>query len=43
MDDPDKIYPVTPCMDVNKANIQSGGSIDKLKMSIIVRGYLKNK
>ena len=32
--------PVTPCMDMYKANIQSDGSLDKLKLIIVVRGYL---
>ena len=32
--------PVTPCMDVYKAKIQSDGSLDKLKLRIVVRGYL---
>ena len=31
------------CMDVYKAKIQSGGSLDKLKLRIVVRGDLKNK
>ena len=35
--------PVTPCMDVYKANIQSDGSLDKLKLRIAVRGDLQNK
>ena len=35
--------PVTPCMDVYKAKIQSDGSLDKLKLIILVRGDLKNK
>ena len=35
--------PVTPCMDVYKAKIQSDGSLDKLKLIIVVRGDLKNK
>ena len=35
--------PVTPCMDVYKAKIQSDGSIDKLKLRIVVRVDLKNK
>ena len=34
---------VTPCMDVYKAKIQSDGSLDKLKLRIVVRGYLQNK
>ena len=29
--------PVTPCMDVYKAKIQSDGSLDKLKLRIVVR------
>ena len=35
--------PVTPCMDVYKTKIQSDGSLDKLKLRIVVRGYLQNK
>ena len=34
---------VTPCMDVYKAKIQSDGSLDKLKLRIVVRGDLQNK
>ena len=34
--------PVTPCMDVYKAKIESDGSLDKLKMRIMVRGDLQN-
>ena len=30
-------------MDVYKAKIQSDGSLDKLKLRIVVRGDLKNK
>ena len=30
--------PVTPCMDMYKAKIQSDGSLDKLKFRIVVRG-----
>ena len=40
---PDKGEPVTPCMDVYKEKIQYDGSIDKLKLIIVVRGYLQNK
>ena len=43
VEDPEKDDPVTPCMDVYKANIQSDGSLDKLKLRIVVRGYLQNK
>ena len=32
--------PVTPCMDVYKAKIQYDGSLDKLKLRIVVRGDL---
>ena len=35
--------PVTPCMDVYKASIQSDGSLDKLKLRIVVRRDLRNK
>ena len=35
--------PVTPCMDVYKSKIQSDGSLDKLKLIIVVRGDLHNK
>ena len=37
---PNKNEPVTPCMDVYKAKIQSDGSLDKLKLIIVVRGDL---
>ena len=42
MDDPYKGDPVTPCMDFYKAKIQSDGSLDKLKLRIVVKGDLKN-
>ena len=35
--------PVTPCMDVYKAKIQSDGSLDKIKLRIVVKGDLQNK
>ena len=41
--DPEKGEPVTPCMDVYKAKIQYDGSLYKLKLRIVVRGYLQNK
>ena len=41
--DPKDGEPVTPCMDIYKAKIQSDGSLDKLKLRIVVRGNLKNK
>ena len=43
MDDPYKGDPVTPCMSVYKANIQSYGSLDKLQLRIVFRGDLKIK
>ena len=43
VDDPEKGEPVTPCMDVYKAKIQSDESLDKLKLIIGVRGDLQNK
>ena len=30
--------PVTPCIDFYKAKIQSDGSLDRLKLRIVVRG-----
>ena len=38
MDDPEKWYTVTPCMDVYKAKIQSDRIIDKLNFRIVFRG-----
>ena len=35
--------PVTPCMDIYKAKIQYDGSLDKLKLRIVVRGDFQNK
>ena len=35
--------PVTPCMDVHKAKVQSNGIIYKLNLRIFVRRYLENK
>ena len=43
IEDPEPEEAVTPCMDVYKAKIQSDGSIDKLKLRIVVRGDLQNK
>ena len=43
IEDPKDGEPVTPCMDVYKAKIQSDGSLDKLKLRIAVRGVLQNK
>ena len=38
--EPEKGETVTPCVDVYKAKIQSGGSLDKLNLIISVGGYL---
>ena len=43
MDEPEKVDPVTPCTDVYKAKIQYGGSLDNLKLRIVVRGDLNTK
>ena len=43
VEDPEKDDPVTPCMDVYKAKIQSYGSLDKLELRVMVRGDLQNK
>ena len=34
---------MTPCMDVLKAKIWSDWSLDKIKLRIVVRGYLQSK
>ena len=41
--DPDKVEPVTPYMDVYKAKVQYDGSLVKLKLEIVVKGDLQNK
>ena len=43
IEDPKDVEPVTSCMDVYKAKIQSDGSLDKLKLRIVGRGDLQNK
>ena len=43
IEDQNEGEPVTPFMDVYKAKIQSDGSLDKLKLRIVVRGYFHNK
>ena len=40
---PEKDDHVAPCMDVYKYKIKSDESLDKLKLIIVVRGYLQNK
>ena len=42
IEDTEKDEPVTPCMYVYKAKIQYDGSLDKLKLRIVVRGDLQN-
>ena len=41
--EPEKVEPVTPCMDIYKAKIQSDGSLDKLKFRIVVIGDMQNQ
>ena len=44
IEDPKDVESVTPCMDVYKAKIQSDGSLDKLKLRIVVRrDFLKKE
>ena len=43
MDDPYKGESATPFMYVYKSKIQYDGSLDKLKLIIVVRGYFYNK
>ena len=40
IEDQNEGEPVTPCMDVYKAKIRYDGSLDKLKLIIVVRGDL---
>ena len=40
IEDQNEGEPVTPCMDVYKAKIQSDGILDKLKLRLLVRGDL---
>ena len=40
---PEKGEPVTPCIDVYKAKINYDGSLDNLKLRVVVRGDLQNK
>ena len=43
IEDTKKGEPVTQCIDTYKEKIQSDGSIDKLKLRMMVRGDLQNK
>ena len=40
---PEKGYQVTPCVEVYKEKIKSGGSLDKLKLRIVVSRDLQTK
>ena len=40
---PGKGDPLTPWMHVHKEKNQSDGSLNKLRLRILVRGYLRNK
>ena len=42
MDDPENGVPVTPCMDLHKTKIQSDGSLDQVKLRILVKVDLSN-
>ena len=39
--EPDKGEPMTPCMDIYKDKIQSNGSLDNIKLRIVVRQDLQ--
>ena len=43
MYDPEKGDPMKPWMNCYKVNIQSDGSLDKLKLRVVVIGDLHNK
>ena len=43
IEDQNEGEPVNPCMDVYKPKIQSYGSLDKLKLIIVVKGDFQNK
>ena len=43
IEDQNEGEPVTQCMDVYKEKIQSDGSLEKIKLRIVVRGDLHNK
>ena len=43
VEDPGKYEPVNQCVDVYKAKLQSDGSLDKIKLRIVVRRDLQNK
>ena len=43
MNDTEKVYQITPYMDVYKAHTQYSRSLDKLKLIIVVGRYCQNK
>ena len=43
MYNPRKGETMSPCVDVYKAKMQPDGSLDKLKLTIVVRGDFQNK
>ena len=43
VEDPEKGEPMTLRMDIYKAKIQSDGSLDNIKLRIVVRGHLQIK
>ena len=43
IEDQNEGEPVTPCMDAYKAKIPSDGSLDKLKLRIVVSGDFQNE
>ena len=43
MYEPGKEDKVNPCIDLYKAKIKYGGSLEKINLGIVVRGDLKNK
>ena len=43
IEDQNEGEPVTTCMDVYKAKIQSDGILDKIKLRIVVIRYLQKK
>ena len=43
MDDSEKVYPLTPFMDIYNAKIQSAVSLEQLKLIMLVRWDFHNK
>ena len=42
MNNPEKVDPVIPCIDVCRVNIHFDGILDKLKLIIVVKGEFQN-